>query len=118
MAEALLRERGGDRFEAFSAGTHAGAIRELTLRVLDDAGLPAAGLRSKSVSEYLDEPFDFVITVCDEADQECPVFPGPGQRLHWSLEDPSAATGTEEQRLAVFERVFHAIALRIDTFLA
>jgi arsenate reductase len=118
MAEALLRQRGGDRYEVRSAGTHPGEVRALTLRVLRDAGLPTDELRSEPVESYLDEHFDLVVTVCDSAREECPVFPGSGQRLHWSFEDPSAATGSEEQRLAVFERVFDAIAARIDEFVS
>jgi arsenate reductase len=118
MAEALLRDRGADRFEAFSAGTHAGHIRDLTRRVLTAAGLPAAGLHSQSVADYLGEPFDYVITVCDDAEQECPVFPGSGRRLHWSFGDPSAATGTDAQRLEVFQRVFDAIAVQVSAFVA
>jgi len=118
MAEALLRQRGGDRYQARSAGTHPSEVRALTLRVLQDAGLPTDGLRSEPVEAYLDERFDLVVTVCDSAREECPVFPGSGQRLHWSFEDPSAATGSEEQRLAVFGRVFDAIATRIDEFVS
>ncbi len=118
MAEALLRQRGGDRYEVRSAGTHPGEVRALTLRVLEEAGLPTDELRSESVEAYLDERFDLVVTVCDSAAEECPVFPGSGQRMHWSFEDPSAATGSDEQRLGVFGRVFDAIAARIDEFVA
>jgi len=118
MAEALLRQRGGNRYEVRSAGTHPGEVRVLTLRVLQDAGLPTDELRSEPVEAYLDEHFDLVVTVCDSAHEECPVFPGSGQRMHWSFEDPSTATGSEEQRLAVFGRVFDAIAARIDEFVS
>jgi arsenate reductase len=118
MAEALLRQRGGDRYQAWSAGTHPGEVRALTLRVLQEAGLPTDELRSEPVEAYLDRRFDHVVTVCDSAREECPVFPGSGQRLHWSFEDPSAATGSEEQRLAAFGRVFDAIAARIDEFVS
>lgn len=116
MAEALLREKGGDRYEAFSAGTKAAEVRPLTLRVLEEAGLSTEGLRSKPISELLGERFDYVVTVCDSARQDCPVFPGDGERLHWSYDDPSAATGTEAERLAAFRRVFKAISARIDHF--
>jgi len=117
MAEALLRKKGGDAFEAASAGTEPGEIRSFTLQVLEEAGLPTADLRSKSVSELMGEPFDYVITVCDSARQNCPVFPGEGQRMHWGYDDPSAAEGSDEERLQAFRRVFTALSQRIDLFL-
>ncbi len=116
MAEVLLRKRGGDAFEVSSAGTEPGEVRPLTLRVLSEGGLDTSGLRSKSVSEFLDQPFDYVITVCDQARQTCPVFPGSGESLHWGYEDPSQATGTEEEQLAVYRRVFIQIGNRINQF--
>jgi arsenate reductase (thioredoxin) len=116
MAEALLRHHGGDAFEAFSAGTVPGEVRPLTLRVLQEAGLDVAGLRSKSVEEFLGQPFDYVITVCDQARQSCPVFPGKHESLHWGYEDPSAAEGTEEERLGAFRRVFTQLSGRIGQF--
>ncbi len=117
MAEALLRDRGGHAYEAFSAGTEATEIRPLTLQVLNEAGISTQGLRSKSYREYLGRTFDYVITVCDAARGACPVFPGEGQRYHWSYADPSAVTGTEAARLAAFRRVLAAISRRIDLFL-
>jgi arsenate reductase (thioredoxin) len=116
MAETLLRQRGGPAFEVHSAGTEPRGINPLTLRVLAEAGLPAEGLRSKSVTEFLDEPWDYVITVCDQARQVCPVFPGSHESLHWGYEDPAEAVGTDEQRLAVFRRVFTQISERIGLF--
>jgi arsenate reductase len=116
MAEALVRKRGGDQFEVHSAGTEPSEVRPLTLQVLDEAGLPTDGLRSKSTDEFAGERFDYVITVCDTARQSCPVFPGEGKRLHWGYPDPSEATGTEEERLTVFRQVLTAIAQRIDLF--
>ncbi len=116
MAEALLRRRGGDAFEVFSAGTEPRGVNPLTLRVLADAGIDASWARSKSVSEYLGQPFDYVITVCDQARQSCPVFPGDHQTLHWGYEDPAEAEGSEEERLAVFRRVFVALGERIGNF--
>lgn len=117
MAEVLLRAKGGDAYDVVSAGTEPSEVRPLTLRVLEEAGLPTEGLRSKSVSEFMDQQFDYVITVCDTARQNCPVFPGEGERMHWGYDDPSAAQGTEEERLRVFRRVFTAISQRIDLFL-
>lgn len=118
MAEALLRQRGGKRFAAFSAGIEPGEVRPLTLRVLRDAGVPAHGLRSKSVAELAGHRFDYVITVCDGAREACPVFPGGGTVLHWSHVDPSAATGTDDERLRAFRDVFEQLARRVDELVA
>lgn len=118
MAEALLRKKGGAAFAVASAGTQPGEIRAFTLQVLEEAGLPTADLRSKSVSEFASQSFDYVITVCDSARQDCPVFPGEGERMHWGYDDPSAVEGSDEERLRAFRRVFTAISQRIDLFLA
>jgi arsenate reductase len=117
MAEALLRREGGDAFEVHSAGARPLGVNPLTLRVLERAGVSTDGLRSKSVTDYLGQPFDYVVTVCDRARESCPVFPG-GESLHWGFDDPAEATGTEDERLAVFERVFGEIAMRIRPFAA
>ncbi len=116
MAEALIRHRGGGRFEVHSAGTEPRGINPLTLEILAEAGIDASWARSKSVTEYLGQVFDYVITVCDEARQVCPVFPGVHQSLHWGYEDPAEATGTDEERLAVFRRVFIQLGERINQF--
>jgi arsenate reductase len=116
MAEALLRRRGGADFEVYSAGTEPKGINPLTVRILEEAGLPTSELRSKSVKEYLDESFDYVVTVCDQARQVCPVFPGSHRSHHWGYEDPALATGSDEERLAVFRRVFTQIGERIGLF--
>ena len=117
MAEALIRSKGGEAFEVHSAGTHPRGINPLTLRVLEEAGLNTSWARSKSVEEFLGDTFDYVITVCDEARQECPVFPGEHESLHWGYEDPALAEGSDEERLAVFRRVFVQLSERIGTFL-
>jgi arsenate reductase len=116
MAEALLRHHGGGEFEVHSAGTEPRGINPLTLKVLADAGIDASFARSKSVNEYLGQEFDYVVTVCDEARQVCPVFPGVHESLHWGYEDPAEATGTEEQKLAVFRRVFVQLGERVRQF--
>lgn len=116
MAEALLRQHGGDAFDVYSAGTEPKSINPLTLRVLAEAGLDASWARSKSVDEFLGQSFDYVITVCDHARQSCPVFPGVHESLHWGYEDPAAAEGTEEERLAVFRKVFIQLGERIRQF--
>jgi arsenate reductase len=118
MAEALLRRHGGDRFEVHSAGTVPRGVDPLTLRLLREAGIDASWARSKSVDRYLGQTFDYVVTVCDQARQVCPVFPGVHESLHWGYEDPAEATGTEEQRLAVFRRVFIAMGERVAQFAA
>jgi arsenate reductase len=116
MAEALLRRHGGDRFEVHSAGTEPRGVNPLTLRVLADAGIDASGARSKSVEGYLGQRFDYVITVCDRAREACPVFPGVHESLHWGYDDPAEATGTDEERQAVFQRVFREIGERVQLF--
>lgn len=116
MAEALLRRHGGDRFEVFSAGMEPKGINPLTLRVLAEAGIDASFARSKSVTEFLGQPFDYVVTVCDQARQTCPVFPGVHASLHWGYEDPAAAEGTDEARLAVFRKVFIQMSERVLQF--
>lgn len=114
MAEGLLRELGKGQFEVFSAGTEATRVRPLAIKAMADQGIDISGQRSKVLTEYLGEPFDYVITVCDQANESCPVFPGAKNRLHWSFPDPSIATGTEEEQLAVYRQVRDAIADRIQ----
>ena len=114
MAEGLLRHLAGDRFEAHSAGTEATRVRPLAGRVMAELGIDISGQQSKTLDRYLAEPFDFVITVCDEANRACPIFPGAGERLHWSIPDPSTATGTEEEQLAVYRRARDQLRERIE----
>jgi arsenate reductase (thioredoxin) len=116
MAEALLRGIGQETFETFSAGTEPRGVNPLTIRALAKVGIDASGVRSKSVTEFLGQPFDYVVTVCDRARESCPVFPGGLQTLHWGFDDPAEATGSETERLAVFERVLAEISARLRTF--
>jgi arsenate reductase len=113
MAEGLLRALVPDRFEVASAGTEATRVHPLAIRAMDEIGIDLRGHRSKTLDAFLDEPWDVVITVCDSANERCPIFPGRTQRLHWSFEDPSAASGSDDERLAVFRRVRDAIAERL-----
>jgi arsenate reductase len=113
MAEGLLRHLGGDRFEAHSAGTEATHVRPLAVRAMDEIGVDISAQESETLGRYLREPFDHVITVCDEANEACPFFPGASERLHWSFPDPSKAEGSEEERLEVFRRVRDDIEDRI-----
>lgn len=116
-AEALLRELGKGRFETFSAGTEVTRVHPLAVQAMAAVGIDIAGARSKPLAEYLGRDFDYVITVCDSANESCPVFPGDPQRIHWSFEDASATEGTEAERLAVFERVRNEITLRLPTWM-
>jgi len=114
MAEGLLRHLAGDRFEAYSAGTEATHVRPLAMRAMNEIGVDISGHESKTLERYLGEPFDYVITVCDDANEACPSFPGATTRLHWSLPDPSAAKGSEEEQLAVFRSVRDEIRDRMQ----
>ncbi len=114
MAEGFLRHLGGDRFEVFSAGTEATRVRPLAIQVMAELGIDISGQHSKTLDRYVNEPFDEVITVCDTAAEVCPVFPGAVHRRHWSFEDPSKATGSEAEQLAVYRRVRDEIRSRIE----
>jgi arsenate reductase (thioredoxin) len=114
MAEGLLKHLAGDRFEAMSAGTEATRVRPLAVRAMEEIGIDISGQESKTLERYLQEPFDHVITVCDDANEACPFFPGAQRRLHWSFEDPSRAEGSEEERLAVFRSVRDRIRDRVQ----
>ena len=120
MAEALLRQRIGDRFEAHSAGLAPVEIHPLTLQVLTEAGVDVQGLHPKNVDEYLGKVhFGYIITVCDWAEQNCPTtFLSMGQRMHWSLEDPLKFRGTKEETLAAFRRICGETDQLIQTWLA
>ncbi len=116
MAEGLLRDRLGDRYEVFSAGTKPTSVRPEAIEVMREIGIDISGHRSKSVDEFVGQEFVYVITVCDNAKESCPVFPGRAQRLHWSFEDPAAVQGSEEERTTAFRRIRDQIAGRIETF--
>jgi arsenate reductase len=116
IGEALLRDLGGADFEAFSAGTEPGGVNPYTVRVLAEAGIDWSGARSKSVSEFVGQPFDYVLTVCDRARQTCPVFPGNHNTLHWGLDDPAEVEGTDEQKLDAFRRTLSEVSMRIRPF--
>lgn len=105
MAEGLLRHDGGPRFEVFSAGTHPSHVRPEAIQAMREIGIDISSHRSKSVEEFAGQHFDYVITVCDDAKESCPVFPVTTKRTHWSLEDPAGVQGSEEQRLAEFRRI-------------
>lgn len=120
MAEAILRKKGGGFFEARSAGLEPKSIHPLTVRVMEEAGYDLTGQYSKGINEYLGkEFFHFLITVCDQADKNCPSFwPGVQTRFHWSFADPAAAQGSEEERLAAFRQARDQIEAKVSAWLA
>jgi arsenate reductase len=105
MAEGLLRHDAGDRFEVESAGTKPGHVRPEAIAVMKELGIDISGQRSKSVDEFAGQSFDYALTVCDNAKESCPIYPGHANRLHRNFEDPAAAEGSENERLTVFRRV-------------
>lgn len=113
MAEGFLRTIGGDAFEAASAGTEARGLHPFAIQAMAEVGIDIAMQESKTVDRLLDQTFDLVITVCDEAAEACPFFPNARERRHWSFPDPSLATGTDEQRFARFAEIRDMIAERI-----
>ncbi len=117
MAEGLLRHDGGGRFEVESAGTHPSSVRPEAVEAMREVGVDISAHRSKSVDEFEGQDFDYVITVCDNAKENCPVFPSKTERVHWSFDDPAAADGDDEERLAVFRRVRDEIRSRLREWL-
>jgi arsenate reductase (thioredoxin) len=119
LAEALFRELGGDRVAVESAGSvPAGSVNPRTERVLDEVGIAHDWAHSKSMTQFLDRPFDHVITVCDDAAEACPTFPGPAARTHWSIPDPARATGGDDEIMAVYRSTYADLRQRIGGFLA
>ena len=118
MAEGLLRHDGGARFEVTSAGVEPSQVRAQAIEVMREVGIDISRQRSKSVAEFAGQEFDYVITVCDNAQMRCPVFPGQTVRIHWSFDDPAAAVGDEAAQLAVFRRVRDEIRARLREFIA
>ena len=116
IAEALLEVIGGPEFEACSAGTEPKGVNPLTVHVLDEICIDWSAAGSKSVTEFMGRHFDYVITVCDNARQTCPVFHGVGERLHWDLEDPAAVEGTDADKLAAFRQTRKLIGELIRPF--
>ncbi|HKO59531.1 MAG TPA: arsenate reductase ArsC [Pyrinomonadaceae bacterium] len=116
MAEGLLRNDAGDRFEVSSAGVEPTQVRPLAIKAMNEIGIDISSHRSKSVDEFNRQNFDYVITVCDNANQQCPMFPGTTKRIHWSIEDPAAAVGNEEEQLKVFQRVRDELREKLREF--
>jgi len=117
MGEGILRHDGGDAFEVESAGVKPGGVRPEAIQAMREIGIDISGHRSKSVDEFSGQEFDYVITVCDNARESCPVFPGRTRRIHWGFEDPAAAQGDEATRVAVFRRVRDEIREKLAGFI-
>ncbi len=117
MGEGLFRAEGGDAFDVASAGTAPSSVRSEAIAVMKEIGIDISHHRSKSVDEFAGQSFDYVVTVCDNARDSCPVFPAGTARVHWSFEDPAAVKGTEEQRLTAFRRIRDQIREKVDTFI-
>lgn len=115
MAEGLLRHDAGDQFEVASAGVAPTQVRPEAIEVMREIGIDISNHRSKSVEEFTDAEFDYVITVCDNANEQCPIFPGKTQRIHWSFLDPASVQGNADKRLAVFRKVRDEIRERLLT---
>jgi len=118
MAEGLLRHEGGPRYHVFSAGTHPSVVNPLAIEAMQEVGIDISQYRSKSVTEFVKDEFDYVITVCDNANESCPVLPGHAKRIHWSFDDPAMAEGSQDERLSMFRRVRDEIASRLKAFVA
>ena len=117
IAEALLERLGGAAFEVDSAGTEPRGVNPYTVRVLGEQGIDWSAATSKSVTQFLGEEFDHVITVCDHARQSCPVFPGRSVSTHWDLEDPAEVDGTDADKLAAFRRTYGELSALIPPFI-
>jgi arsenate reductase len=119
MAEGILRNLAGEAFEVFSAGSKpAGYVHPLAIKVMEDIGVNISQHRSKSLEEFVGQPFDYVITVCDNAREACPNFPGATKQLHWSFDDSAHAAGSDEQKLQVFVRVREEIRAELLVFVS
>lgn len=118
MAEGLLRHFGGGEFEVESAGVAASFVRPQAVAAMREIGIDISAHRSKSVDEFLGQTFDYVITVCDNANQSCPIFPGQTVRLHWSFDDPAGARGSDDEQLKMFRRVRDEIEDKLKRFVS
>lgn len=117
MAEGLLRHEAGDGFDVYSAGTHPGSVRPEAVQVMSEIHIDITGQFSKPVEQFIGQHFDYVITVCDKAKENCPTFPGVPNHFHWPFDDPSKTIGSEDARLAAFRKVRDRIHARLMVFL-
>ena len=117
MAEGLLRAIAGEHVDVFSAGSKPSVVNPVAIRSMHKRGIDISGQRSKHLSEFLNQPFDYVITVCDQAAETCPIFPGKAERIHWSFPDPAAAQGSDAEILASFENVRDGLEAKLTAWL-
>ncbi|MBU8933314.1 MAG: arsenate reductase ArsC [candidate division Zixibacteria bacterium] len=117
MAEGFFRHYGGQNIVVKSAGISPGGVNPLAVRVMQETGIDISRHTSDSLTEYLNQSFDYVITVCDNAQKNCPMFSGGGTRLHWSLEDPHSAVGSEDEVMDTFRRIRDQIKVRVQSWL-
>ena len=117
MAEGFLRHMGGDEYEVYSAGVDPAEVNPLSVKVMEEVGIDISDQVSQSADEFIGKKFDYVVTVCDNAKQTCPVFPGEYKKVHWDLEDPAEAEGTGEEVLRVFRAIRDRIKSNVSEFL-
>jgi arsenate reductase len=117
MAEGLLRHDGGDAFAVESAGLEPSFVRSEAIKAMHEIGVDISGQHSKSLDKFIGQPFEYVITVCDNANQNCPIFPGAKHRIHWSVEDPASVGGSDEARLKAFRAARDDLRERLRTFI-
>ncbi len=118
IAEGLLRELAGTQFDVFSAGSKPSTVNPFAIQVMQERGIDISQHRSKHLNEFIKQPFDYVITVCDQAAETCPIFPGRAQRIHWSFPDPAAIIGGDDEKLHVFRQTRDAIEAQLKWWLA
>jgi len=117
MGEGFMRHMAGNKFEVFSAGVEPTEVNPYAIKVMAEAGIDISSHKSKSVNEFLEQEFDYVITVCNHAKQVCPIFPGQYERIHWDIEDPADAKGSEQEKLAFFRKIRDEIKEKCLEFL-
>ena len=119
MSEAIMRKYGGDFFDVYSAGLEPKGINPYTIRVMEEAGYDLSNQRSKALSEYMNKMhFGYLITVCGNAEERCPIFPGMGKRIHWPFEDPAAFEGTDKEKMEKFREIRDQIERKIIKWVA
>lgn len=116
MAEGILRSIAGEKFDVESAGVSPSHVRSEAIEAMDELGIDISSHRSKSVEEFTDQAFDYIITVCDNAKESCPVFPCTSEKIHWSFNDPAAVIGTNAERLTTFRLIRDQIKIKLDSF--
>ncbi len=118
MAEGLLRHKAKDSFEVASAGTNPHPVNPLAVKIMEEIGVDISGHNSKSVNKFLNQEFDYIITVCNQANETCPIFPGRTKSIHWDLKDPAQAEGSEEEKLKTFRQIRKELMSRIEDFIS